>query len=177
MSKFLKLFGAFGTALVLCGMFLGGCGQESEMKQPSSIGQISFEEQRIRGIRDHSIEGNRMIRSYEELTETLGDALDSPENVYEKYDLEYFEDNLLILCAYWATDARIERRTEKISVDEDSVHVEIAEILPKDITVSDSGEVILNTDCYFMSTLLQVQKSDIGDIQTVEVSFRTTQQE
>ncbi|MDE7164835.1 MAG: hypothetical protein K2O04_05390 [Clostridiales bacterium] len=175
MTKLLK-----NTAIVLLLIILSSialaCTPNKDVQKPSVSGKdnvttdmksINFENQVVYSQIVDGFDGNIIIHSYSELEKFFTDHCVSEYNhvIFNKFNVDYFNDKALVFCYFWATDARIKRQVENIYIVGNTLQIEVMNIFP--YTLTEMDEV-----CFFIFNILQVNKSDITNITDIIVSFR-----
>ena len=172
MTKNLKHL-ALLLLLVIMGSFVLACTPNKEATPLPTGGKdndntvINFENQVVNSQIVNEFDGNHIIHSYSELQKFFTDHCISADNqaIFNQYNADYFNDNALIFCYFWATDGRIKRQVEKLYIVDNTLQIEVLNILPYPLTE-------LQTDSYFIFNILQVKQADILNITDITVSFK-----
>lgn len=114
--------------------------------------------------------GNMLFFSQEEVEKFFAehDVVKDKELLFEQFDEEYFGNNAVVFCFYWAEDSQIKKQIENVYIDSTTMKVEIVNTFPSDRLVADK-EIDANTDVYYNFDVLQVKKADVGNVSQIEI--------
>ena len=140
----------------------------------SKIKNIEFESERCINELSDTKPRNIIINSRFDFDKFLDENLvdKTEKQQFEQYDRGFFNNNALIICLYWATDARLETKIKYIISYDDWIYIEIESIIPDHLILAD-GSFVMNSDRYFIFDMVQVKKSDIIGINEITLSIDT----
>lgn len=154
---------------LLIGMTCSAC--QTTSSQPH--GSIRFQVDRFGGIFQTEEEqpfgifhSQEEVKTFFENYEIIWDNLP----VWEEYSNDFYKENALVFYSRRQSDRSIKRSIHNVYINQNTLMLDIVGEVPES-RVHD-GKIDVNTDSVFLTFIIEVNQTDVIDINKVDAEFR-----